>query len=214
MNMTPKNGQGGEPLVARDATYYRAPDALRARIRSTIAAETRRQSRPKFWTWGGMAAGMAAASVISWNVALMQARSSGDDLLERELASAHVRSLMADGHLNDVISTDQHTVKPWFQGRLDFAPVVNDLAPSGYPLTGGRLDYINGRPVAALTYRSRLHVMNLFEWPAANPGETKPELVTRHGYALVRWKHGGIEYWLVSDASGADLLKFAQVFAQ
>jgi anti-sigma factor RsiW len=105
-------------------------------------------------------------------------------------------------------------VKPWFQGRLDFAPVVNDLAPSGYPLTGGRLDYINGRPVAALTYRSRLHVMNLFEWPAANPGETKPELVTRHGYALVRWKHGGLEYWLVSDASGADLLKFAQVFAQ
>jgi len=212
LSMTPKNSQGGEPLVARDATYYRAPDALRARIRSSIAAEARRQSRPKLWTWGGIAAGMAAASVISWNAALMQARVGGEGVLEREVASAHVRSLMAEGHLNDVVSTDQHTVKPWFQGKLDFAPVVNDLAPSGYPLTGGRLDYIDGRPVAALTYRSRLHVLNLFEWPAADAGDAKPELVTRNGYSIVRWKRGGLQYWLVSDASPADLLKFAHVF--
>ena len=212
MSMTPKNSPGGEPLVARDATYYRAPDALRARIRSSIAAEGRRQSRPKLWTWGGIAAGMAAASVISWNAALMQARVGGEGVLEREVASAHVRSLMAEGHLNDVVSTDQHTVKPWFQGKLDFAPVVNDLAPSGYPLTGGRLDYIDGRPVAALTYRSRLHVLNLFEWPAADAGDAKPELVTRNGYSIVRWKRGGLQYWLVSDASPADLLKFAHVF--
>jgi len=212
LSMTPKNSQGGEPLVARDATYYRAPDALRARIRSSIAAEARRQSRPKLWTWGGIAAGMAAASVISWNAALMQARVGGEGVLEREVASAHVRSLMAEGHLNDVVSTDQHTVKPWFQGKLDFAPVVNDLAPSGYPLTGGRLDYIDGRPVAALTYRSRLHVLNLFEWPAADAGDAKPEVVTRNGYSIVRWKRGGLQYWLVSDASAADLLKFAHVF--
>jgi anti-sigma factor RsiW len=155
---------------------------------------------------------MAAASVISWNAALMQARVGGEGVLEREVASAHVRSLMAEGHLNDVVSTDQHTVKPWFQGKLDFAPVVNDLAPSGYPLTGGRLDYIDGRPVAALTYRSRLHVLNLFEWPAADAGDAKPELVTRNGYSIVRWKRGGLQYWLVSDASPADLLKFAHVF--
>ena len=212
MSMTPKNSQGDEPLVARDATYYRAPDALRARIRSSIAAEGRRQLRPKLWTWGGIAAGMAAASVISWNAALMQARVGGEGVLEREVASAHVRSLMAEGHLNDVVSTDQHTVKPWFQGKLDFAPVVNDLAPSGYPLTGGRLDYIDGRLVAALTYRSRLHVLNLFEWPAADAGDAKPELVTRNGYSIVRWKRGGLQYWLVSDASPADLLKFAHVF--
>jgi anti-sigma factor RsiW len=135
----------------------------------------------------------------------------GDDLSNAK-SRAHVRSLMADGHLNDVVSTDQHTVKPWFQGKLDFAPVVNDLAPSGYPLTGGRLDYIDGRPVAALTYRSRLHVMNLFEWPAANPGDTKPELVTRHGYALVRWKAGSNTG--SSPTRRERTCLFAQVFAQ
>ena len=106
--MNAKNG--GEPLVARDATYYRAPDALRARIRASISAEARRQSRPRLWTWGGMAAAMAAASVLSWNVALMQARSGGDDVLAREVTGAHVRSLLAENHLNDVVSTDQHTV--------------------------------------------------------------------------------------------------------
>ena len=212
--MSSKNGPAPEPVIARDATYYRAPDALRERIRASIRAEGRtRERRPLFWTWGGMAAAVAAASVLSWNLALMQVAGVGDDALAREVASAHVRSLMAENHLSDVVSTDQHTVKPWFQGKLDFAPVVTDFAASGFPLTGGRLDYIDGRPVAALVYRHRLHVVNLFEWPAANPGATAPELVTRHGYSLVRWKRGGLEYWLASDAAGVDLLKFAQLVA-
>jgi len=212
--MNPKSGPPAEPVIARDATYYRAPDALRERIRASIRAEGRKQERrPLFWTWGGMAAAFAAASVLSWNLALMQAAGGSEDRLAREIASAHVRSLMAENHLSDVISTDQHTVKPWFQGKLDFAPVVTDFAASGFPLTGGRLDYIDGRPVAALVYRHRLHVVNLFEWPAANPDASAPELVTRHGYSLVRWKRGGLEYWLVSDAAGADLLKFAELIA-
>jgi len=211
--MIPKNGSATEPVIARDATYYRAPDALRERIRASIRAEGHRQGRrPLFWTWGGMAAAVAAASVLSWNLALMHV--AGEDGLAREIASAHVRSLMAENHLSDVVSTDQHTVKPWFQGKLDFAPLVTDFSASGFPLTGGRLDYIDGRPVAALVYRHRLHVVNLFEWPAANPAAaTAPELVTRNGYSLVRWKRGGLEYWLVSDAAGAELLKFAQLIA-
>ncbi len=212
--MNSKNGPASEPVIARDATYYRAPDALRERIRASIRAEGRKhERRPLFWTWGGMAAAVAMASVVSWNVALMQVAGGGEDGLAREIASAHVRSLMAENHLSDVVSTDQHTVKPWFQGKLDFAPVVTDFAASGFPLSGGRLDYIDGRPVAALVYRHRLHVVNLFEWPAANPAATAPELVMRHGYSLVRWKRGGLEYWLVSDAAGADLLKFAQLIA-
>ena len=212
--MSSKNGSANEPVIARDATYYRAPDALRERIRASIRADARKQERrPWFWTWGGMAAAVAMASVVSWNVALMQAAGGGEDSLAREVASAHVRSLMAENHLSDVVSTDQHTVKPWFQGKLDFAPVVTDFAASGFPLTGGRLDYIDGRPVAALVYRHRLHVVNLFEWPAGNAAASAPELVTRHGYSLVRWKRGGLEYWLVSDAAGVDLLKFAQLIA-
>jgi anti-sigma factor RsiW len=213
--MNSKNGSATEPVIARDATYYRAPDALRERIRASIRAQGREQPRrPLFWAWGGMAAAVAAASVLSWNLALMQVAGGDGDGLAREIASAHVRSLLAENHLSDVISTDQHTVKPWFQGKLDFAPQVTDFSSSGFPLAGGRLDYIDGRPVAALVYRHRLHVVNLFEWPAANPAAaTAPELVTRNGYSLVRWKRGGLEYWLVSDAAGVDLLKFAQLIA-
>src|SRR6266545_6142009 len=139
--MTSKNDPAAEPLIARDATYYRAPDALRTRIRASIAAQAREQDRPMWWRWGGMAAAFATVGVLSWNVALMQARGSDEELLAREVTTAHVRSLMAQNHLNDVASTDQHTVKPWFEGKLDFAPAVADFAASGYALTGGRLDY-------------------------------------------------------------------------
>jgi anti-sigma factor RsiW len=205
-----RNEPGEEPLVARDATYYRAPDALRSRIRASIAAGAREQARATAWRWGGFAAAFATVAAVSWNVAWMQARGGGDEvLLAREVESAHVRSLMTEGHLNDVISTDRHTVKPWFEGKLDFAPVVLDLAPSGYALIGGRLDYLDGRPVAALTYRHRLHVVNLFEWPAKAAGDTAPELVTHRGYALVHWRRQGLEYWAVSDIEPQDLLQFA-----
>ena len=210
--MTLKNGTPDEPVIARDATYYRAPDALRERIRASLAAQAgteRKERRPWLWGFGGMGLAVAAASAISWNVAMMQAR-GGEGELEREIAGAHVRSLMAENHLNDVVSTDQHTVKPWFQGKLDFAPMVADFAAAGFPLTGGRLDYINGRPVAALTYRVRLHVINVFEWPTS-AGDSMPELVTRNGYSLVRWKRGGLEYWAVSDASGAEVMKLASL---
>jgi len=158
------------------------------------------------------AAGIALVAAIGGAAGLRTRQvAQSTAAMAEHVVDEHVRALTSQ-RLFDVRSSNQHTVKPWFQGKLDFAPVVNDLAPSGYPLTGGRLDYIDGRPVAALTYRSRLHVLNLFEWPAADAGDAKPELVTRNGYSMVRWKRGGLQYWLVSDASGADLLKFAHVF--
>jgi anti-sigma factor RsiW len=211
--MSSRNESTDEPSVARDATYYRAPDALRARIKASVAAQAREQRRPVLWRWGGMGAAFATIVLLAWNVVLLQlARGTVEDGLAREVASAHVRSLLAEGHLNDVASTDRHTVKPWFQGKLDFAPAVADLAAAGYPLTGGRLDYIGGRPVAALTYRHRLHVVNVFEWPAAG-GDEKPVLVDRHGYAMVRWKFRGMEYWAISDAAGSELVKLAQLLS-
>ena len=206
-----------EPLVARDATYYRAPDSLRAKIRASIAAEAREHNRPaiRHWGWslGGMALAAAVAGALSWNVALMHARAGAEEeRLAREIEGAHVRSLMVS-HVNDVASSDQHTVKPWFQGKLDFAPVVAELPDSGFSLFGGRLDYVNGRPVAAVTYRHRLHVVNLFEWPAAGAGDTAPQLAARHGYSIVAWKRRGIEYWMISDTAGEDLLRFARQLA-
>ena len=205
------NGPDIEPSVARDATYYKAPESLRRRISESIAAEGREQARPMMWKWGGMAAAFALVSVVSWNAALIEARGDAQDRMIAEVGGAHVRSLMVEGRLNDVISTDQHTVKPWFQGKLDFAPVVTDFATAGFTLAGGRLDYLDGRPVAAVTYHHRLHNVNLFEWPAN--GESAPELVTRKGYSFVHWKHGGLQYWVVSDAAGSELLRFAQLLS-
>ena len=212
--MTPKNDSSTEPLIARDATYYRGPDALRKRIHAKLAAEAREQSRPMWWRWGGMAAAFAAVGVLSWNTALMYAQGSADERLAGDVMTAHVRSLMAETHLNDVASTDQHTVKPWFTGKLDFAPTVTDLAASGFTLTGGRLDYLNGRAVAAVTYRHRLHVVNLFEWPAAGAPDAAPEAIARKGYSMVRWRRAGIEFWAISDVAGADLLALADLLSK
>jgi anti-sigma factor RsiW len=204
-----RNEPQAEPVVARDATYYRAPEGLRTRVQAMVARDARANARPALWRWGGFAAAMAAACVVTWNAALMHAQSATDETIARDVTTAHVRSLMTGGHLNDVESTDQHTVKPWFQGKVDFAPRVVDTTGAGIPLTGGRLDYVNGRPVAALTYKIRLHVVNVFEWPAAG-GDAAPELVTKQGFSLVRWRRGGIEFWAISDAAGNDVLGLAQ----
>ena len=202
-----------DPLIARDATYYKAPDALRSRVRAALREEAREHARPQLWRWGGMAAAFAMVAVVSWNVARMQPGIGDDEGIVRDVAAAHVRSLMIEGHLNDVASTDQHTVKPWFEGKLDFAPVVSDFAASGYALMGGRLDYLDGHPAAALTYRHRLHVVNLFEWPATGAGDRAPVALARHGYALVHWRRAGIEYWAVSDIASEDLLAFARLLS-
>jgi anti-sigma factor RsiW len=155
-----------------------------------------------------MAASFAAVALITWNVALMSAAPGADELMARDLVTAHVRSLMIDGHLNDVLSSDQHTVKPWFAGKLDFSPPVHDLVNAGFALAGGRLDYVNARAVAVLTYRYRQHVVNVFIWP--EPGEAAPRAASRQGYSVVQWTHGGMRYSAVSDAAAAQLFALAE----
>jgi anti-sigma factor RsiW len=130
--------------------------------------------------------------------------------LEDELISSHVHSLLAN-HLTDVATSDQHTVKPWFNGKIDFSPPVVDLKARGFPLVGGRVDYLKGRVVAALIYRRSGHVINLFIWPASGPSVPAGE---REGYSLLNWSQAGLNFWAVSDLNEPELKQFQQDFAE
>jgi anti-sigma factor RsiW len=202
--MSPKPDPAAEPVVARDATYHRAPEGLRERVHASLAREAGPMEGSMPWK---MAASFVLVALVAWNAALFVGEPPGEEILARDLVTAHVRSLMVESHLNDVVSSDQHTVKPWFTGKLDFAPPVQDLASIGFALAGGRLDYIDGRAVAVLTYRYRQHVVNVFIWP--QPGESKASVTTRQGYSIVRWTHAGMRFSAVSDAAAPQLMALA-----
>jgi len=205
-----------ERLVLRSAIQAEmpkreAPELLRARVRAALREEVAparrplpRTAAPAPWRWMALAATVAVVALGSWR---MGSAHAGSTMLADEVLSSHVRSLMP-GHLSDVISTDQHTVKPWFNGRLDFSPPVHDFAGRGYPLLGGRLDYLQGRPVAALVYGRRQHVINVFVWPARAAERAAPP-IGRSGYHLLHWATPEFTYWVASDVGLAELTEFA-----
>ena len=137
-----------------------------------------------------------------WSVMPLWIKSSAPDYALQELVAGHVRSLMVD-HLTDVTSSDSHTVKPWFEGKLDFSPPVPDLSTQGFRFVGGRLEYLDQRSVAALVYQRRDHVINLFMWPAQPEVGGYETMVTRQGYHLAHWQEAGMSYWAVSNLNQA-----------
>jgi anti-sigma factor RsiW len=192
------------------ALYFTPPPSLPKQVRAIVRRASRADTRPMWWTWGGLSVAVAMALVVLlvWSGGLVHMRSPMDEYVLQDVIAGHVRSLMVN-HLTDVLSADQHTVKPWFEGHVDFAPPVPDLTAQGFPLVGGRLDYLDNRPVAALVYKRQQHAINLFVWPAPS-GAARPEsTVTRHGYNLVQWTTAGMTYWAISTLNAPELEAFA-----
>ena len=200
--------------VRHHGERFRAPAHLKARVLSEVQRRSRRSAWSDLsmlgtgWNPVALAASLLLTVMVSSGVTVAYLKRSAEEdkaPLVQEVVSGQIRSLMAD-HLTDVASSDQHTVKPWFNGKLDFSPPVVDLTTEGFPLVGGRLDYLDKRQVAALVYRHRQHVINLFIWPEA--GEESPRVAAQQGYNLLYFKHGGMEYWAVSDLNPTDLKDF------
>ena len=183
---------------------------IRAQLRSAEYAQRGATAReewfPRWRTWSLAA---SVGIVIAVGALLLQTtnRQSRSQLLAEQAVSDHIRSLMAN-HLTDVPSTDQHTVKPWFSGKLDFAPVVKDLSAAGFVLAGGRLDYLDDRPVAALVYKRRQHSINVFVWPST-ASDSGLRTTTIKGYNVVHWTQSHMTYWAVSDLNAVELQEFA-----
>jgi anti-sigma factor RsiW len=200
-----------------EAFRFEAPAALKEKIRRALPASTPArsngyQSRRGPWVQRtvGFAVPMAIGAMLALIIAPRTIAPALNQRLANEVVDSHVRSLMAT-HLMDVASTDQHTVKPWFNGKLDFSPPVNDFVKDGFPLVGGRLDYIEGRPVAALVYQHGKHVINVFMWPTTGTATSAERIETEHGYNVEQMTVAGMNCWVVSDLNQLELDKFAEL---
>lgn len=195
--------------------YHMPPEHLQGRVRAALRHASKAKARSWEWSrrWLGLVAASVVVAIILWSLVPRWSGSSAQDQLLQELVAGHVRSLMVD-HLTDVASTDAHTVKPWFEGKLDFSPQVIDLRGQGFPLVGGRLDYLNNRPVAALVYQRRQHVINVYIWPSGPQTVAGTMSIARQGYQVIHWSVGGLTYWAISNLNEAELQDFARILQQ
>jgi anti-sigma factor RsiW len=197
-----------------DSLFFTAPKELRRAIKADLRSQIKSTSRRNFWNWNWLTTATTSVATVCLVLVLTLSltRPSAEQRLTQEIVSSNIRSLMAD-HMLDVVSTDQHTVKPWFNGKLDFSPPVKDLAAQEFPLIGGRLDYIGGRSVAALVFHRNKHVINLFIWPTTEKNLKPAASSSIQGYNVIHWSEAGMTFWTVSDLNEKELTEFVQDFA-
>lgn len=196
-------------MVRNNAPRYPAPAHLRAKILATIGG-SRHETRLRGWLaaeWLRLGASFAVAALLTWGITYHFVVPSQAEMLMGEVVAAHVRGVLT-GRLTDVASSDRHTVKPWLSARLDFSPPVADFSDEGFPLIGGRLDYLDGRPIAVLLYQYRNHVISVFVWPNGSGGQVETSQESRKGYNMTRWAWAGFRYHVVSDLAGEQLDRF------
>jgi anti-sigma factor RsiW len=204
-------------VIREGAPYHTAPAGLVQRVRQRVGQEGRSTlvGPHRSWMhWLRPVALVAMTALATWIIASLFIPPSRSDLLAAEVMASHARSMLT-GHLASIESSERHTVKPWLSSKLDFSPSVADLASEGFPLLGARLDYVDRRPVAALVYGRRKHVLNLFVWPESVPERfPAPTTLSKQGYNFVHWSDGGMAYWVVSDLNLKELNQFAEQFAR
>ena len=207
--------------IRQYAQYHVAPaelvDRIRARVDSAaIGAITRKKPRWQWLQagqWLKLGTAIAATAVVTWTAALQLNTPSPDEGIAEQVIAGHARSVLT-GHIADVATSDKHTVKPWLSGKLDFSPPVTDLTAAGFPLVGGRLDYLDKRPVAALVYRRNQHLINLFVWPDPKSAHTMPtQSLPKQGYHILHWRDAGMTFWAISDLDESELQAFAESYA-
>ncbi len=200
--------------IERGALRFKAPPHLKRNVQAAIRAANPGARRPFFgWRWAGALASMVFIVALTWAVTSQRIRSSEEAQLVSDVLSSHVRSMMAN-HITDVSSSDSHTVKPWFAGRLDYSPPARDLTEQGFRLIGGRLDYIDNRPVSALVYQRSQHFINLFVWPMKDNAISQEGQLSRQGYNIIHWNQSGMTYWLVSELNVPELSECARLLKQ
>ena len=208
--------QMSQQVAAADLRFT-APASLRQRIDAAlpkaVAASNVTPMPSRRGVLRGFALGSAVSAMAATGLVAIVLRNDDEQRIESEIVSAHLRSLQA-GHLIDVVSSDQHTVKPWLSARLDVSPPVRDLKDAGFPLVGGRLDYVDGHQAAAVVYRRAKHVINLFAWASPGKPDAPFHAESQQGFNLVTWRRGGITYYAVSDVEADQLSAFARLVAQ
>jgi len=200
--------------IENGSLRFKAPARLTRNVQGAIrAANPEARSSIFYWRWASVLASAVLIIALTWTVTTRWAKSSQETLLISDIVSSHVRSTMAN-HITDVSSSDSHTVKPWFSGRLDYSPPTKDLTEQGFRLIGGRLDYLDGRPVAALVYQRSQHFINLFVWPSNSLAIREQEQLARQGYNLIHWTRSGMTYWLISELNLTELNECARLLKE